>query len=167
VWQNDFISADTVSENIRFGREIDDAAVRRAAHLAQAAEFIEAFPDGYEHALTAKGTNLSGGQRQRVLIARALAGSPEILVLDDASSALDYRTDANLRRAIREELHTEGAGVTSVVVAQRVSSIMHADLILVLEQGTVIGAGRHEELLQSCPTYREISDSQMGGAFLE
>ena len=167
VWQNDFISADTVSENIRFGREIDDAAVRRAAHLAQATEFIEAFPDGYEHALTAKGTNLSGGQRQRVLIARALAGSPEILVLDDASSALDYRTDANLRRAIREELHTEGAGVTSVVVAQRVSSIMHADLILVLEQGTVIGAGRHEELLQSCPTYREISDSQMGGAFLE
>ena len=88
-------------------------------------------------------------------------------MLDDASSALDYRTDANLRRAIREQMHAEGAGVTTVVVAQRVSSIMHADLILVLDGGRVIGAGRHEELLQSCPAYREISDSQMGGAFLE
>lgn len=167
VWQNDFIYADTVAENIRFGREINGDAVCRAARLAQASEFIESFSDGYEHALTSKGTNLSGGQRQRVLIARALAGDPEILVLDDSSSALDYRTDANLRRAIREEMHADGAGVTTVVVAQRVSSIMHADLILVLEQGEIIGAGRHEELLQSCPTYREISDSQMGGAFLE
>ena len=162
VWQNDFIGADTVAENIRFGRELSDEAVHRAAELAQAAEFIEAFPDGYDHALTAKGTNLSGGQRQRVLIARALAGDPEILVLDDASSALDYRTDAALRRAIREQTHA-----TTVVVAQRVSSVMHADLILVLDHGAVIGAGRHEELLQSCPAYQEISDSQMGGAFLE
>ncbi|MBQ8357284.1 MAG: ABC transporter ATP-binding protein [Clostridia bacterium] len=162
VWQNDFIGADTVAENIRFGREISDEAVRRAAHLAQAADFIEAFPKGYDHELTAKGTNVSGGQRQRILIARALAGDPEILILDDASSALDYRTDANLRRAIREELHT-----TTVVVAQRVSSVMYADHILVLDKGEIIGAGRHEDLLQSCPAYREISQSQMGGAFLE
>ncbi|MBE6702705.1 MAG: ABC transporter ATP-binding protein [Ruminococcaceae bacterium] len=162
VWQNDFIGADTVTENISFGREISEEDIRRAATLAQAADFIEAFPEGYDHLLTAKGTNVSGGQRQRLLIARALAGNPQILVLDDASSALDYRTDANLRRAIREEMKT-----TTVVVAQRVSSVMHADHILVLEQGAVIGAGTHQELLENCPAYKEISDSQMGGAFLE
>ena len=162
VWQSDFIGADTVAENIRFGRDISDEAIKNAARLAQAADFIEAFPEGYDHPLTSKGTNVSGGQRQRLLIARALAGDPEILILDDASSALDYRTDANLRRAIREELHT-----TTVVVAQRVSSVMHADHILVLDHGEIIGAGKHEELLQSCPAYREISESQMGGAFLE
>ena len=163
VMQNDFISADTVAENIRFGRaEITDKAIHRAAALAQAADFIEAFPEGYAHALTSKGTNVSGGQRQRILISRALAGDPEILILDDASSASDYKTDASLRRAIREELHT-----TTVVVAQSVSSVMFADHILVLDHGKIIGAGTHEELLASCPAYREISDSQMGGAFLE
>lgn len=162
VMQNDFILADTVAENIRFGRDLSDEAIRRGAALAQAAEFIEAFEDGYEHELTAKGTNLSGGQKQRILIARALAGDPEILVLDDASSALDYKTDAALRRAIRENTHT-----TTVVVAQRVSSVMSADHILVLDHGRVIGAGTHTQLLENCPTYREISQSQMGGAFLE
>ena len=162
VWQNDFIGADTIAENISFGRNLPLEQIKHAAKLAQAAEFIEAFPDGYEHAVTAKGTNLSGGQRQRLLIARALAGDPTILVLDDASSALDYRTDANLRRAIREETST-----TTVVVAQRVSSVMHADCILVLENGAVIGQGTHEALIDSCPAYKEISDSQMGGAFLE
>ena len=162
VMQNDFIYADTVAENIRFGRDISEEDMRRAATLAQAADFIESFAEGYLHQLTAKGTNVSGGQRQRILIARALAGNPEILVLDDASSALDYKTDAALRRAIREELHT-----TTVIVAQRVSSVRHADHILVLDHGEVIGAGRHEELLLACPAYKEISDSQMGGAFLE
>ena len=163
VMQNDFISADTVAENIRFGRDISDEAIHRAAALAQAADFIEGFPEGYEHSLTAKGTNVSGGQRQRLLIARALAGNPEILILDDASSALDYKTDANLRRAIREGM----ADTTTVVIAQRVSSVKHADHILVLENGAVIGAGTHEQLLESCAAYKEISDSQMGGAFLE
>jgi ATP-binding cassette subfamily B protein len=130
--------------------------------MAQAADFIENFAEGYEHHLTAKGTNVSGGQRQRILIARALAGNPEILILDDASSALDYKTDANLRRAIKE-----GTDTTTVIVAQRVSALMHADLILVLEKGRIIGAGKHGELMESCAVYREISDSQMGGAFLE
>ncbi|MBE6604549.1 MAG: ABC transporter ATP-binding protein [Ruminococcaceae bacterium] len=163
VMQNDFIIADTVAENIRFGRDISDGAIRRAATLAQAADFIEGFADGYGHQLTAKGTNVSGGQRQRLLIARALAGDPEILILDDASSALDYKTDANLRRAIREGM----ASTTTVVIAQRVSSVKHADHILVLENGAVIGAGTHEQLLVDCAAYKEISDSQMGGAFLE
>lgn len=162
VMQNDFISADTVAENIRFGRPISEEAVHRAAELAQASEFIEAFDGGFEHELTAKGTNVSGGQKQRILIARALAGEPEILVLDDASSALDYKTDAALRRAIREHTHA-----TTVVVAQRVSSVRSADLILVLEHGRVIGSGTHAELMEHCPVYREISESQMGGAFLE
>ena len=162
VMQNDFISADTVEENIRFGRKISDEAVRRAAELAQASEFIEAFEDGYSHELTAKGTNVSGGQKQRILVARALVGNPDILVLDDASSALDYKTDAALRRAIREHTHA-----TTVVVAQRVSSVRSADLILVLEHGRIIGSGTHDELMEHCPVYREISESQMGGAFLE
>ncbi len=163
VMQNDFIIAETVAENIRFGRDIPMEDIKRAAKLAQAADFIEAFAEGYEHQLTAKGTNVSGGQRQRILIARALAGNPEILVLDDASSALDYKTDAALRAAIREGMQS----TTTVIVAQRVSSVKHADHILVLDHGKVIGAGKHEHLLETCPAYKEISDSQMGGAFLD
>ncbi len=161
--QNDFITNDTIAENIRFGRDISMEQITRAAKIAQAAPFIEALADGYEHMLTAKGTNLSGGQRQRLLIARAIAGEPALLILDDSSSALDYRTDADLRVALREQL----ADTTTVVVAQRVSSVQHADLILVLDGGCIIGAGKHDELLQSCEVYREISLSQMGGALLE
>ena len=163
VMQNDFVFRGSIRENIAFGRELDDASIRRAASLAQASEFIEAYDDGYDHPLQSKGTNVSGGQKQRLLIARALAGSPRILVLDDSSSALDYKTDARLRRSIREDL----AGVTTVVVAQRVSSVMNSDLILVLEEGEIIGLGSHEELLATCEVYREISDSQIGGAFLD
>lgn len=163
VMQNDFLYTGSIAENIRFGRELSDEAVRRAATLAQASEFIEAYEDGYDHPLQAKGTNVSGGQKQRLLIARALAGDPRILILDDASSALDYQTDSRLRRSIREHM----SGVTTVVVAQRVSSVMHADRILVLEEGRIIGSGRHEELLERCEIYREISASQIGGAILE
>ena len=161
--QNDFLYADTVAENIRFGREISDGALRRAARIAQADDFINAFPDGYDHMLAQKGTNLSGGQKQRLLIARAIAADPDILILDDSSSALDYKTDANLRLALAAEL----TDTTVVTVAQRVSSVKDCDLILVLEEGEVIGQGTHGELLESCPVYREISDSQMGGAFVE
>ena len=113
---------------------------------------------GLEHRGTAYPCELSGGQQQRVSIARALAGKPDILVLDDTSSALDYRTDAALRQALRREM----AGVTQVIVAQRVSSLRHADLILVLEEGRVIGRGNHQSLLQTCPVYREIAETQMG-----
>ncbi len=163
VMQNDFIYAGSVRDNIDFGRGLDDGTLMRAADIAQAKEFIDGFEDGLDHHINSKGTNLSGGQRQRLLITRAIAGSPEILVLDDSSSALDYKTDSRLRRAIRENM----SEVTTVIVAQRVSSIMHCDLILVLDEGKIIGRGTHEELMESCEVYREISDSQIGGAVLD
>ena len=163
VMQNDFIYAGSVRENIDFGRGLSDDDLMRAARIAQAAEFIDGFDDGLDHHLNSKGTNLSGGQRQRLLISRAVAGKPEILVLDDSSSALDYKTDAALRAALRENM----SEVTTVIIAQRVSSIMHCDLILVLENGRIIGRGTHNELMESCSIYKEISDSQIGGAFLD
>ncbi len=163
VMQNDFIYAGSVRENIDFGRGLTDEDLTCATKIAQAAEFIDGFEDGLDHHLNSKGTNLSGGQRQRLLISRAVAGNPEILVLDDSSSALDYKTDAALRAALRESM----SDVTTVIVAQRVSSIMHCDLILVLEDGRIIGRGTHDELMSSCPIYKEISDSQIGGAFLD
>ena len=167
--QNDFLYAGTIEDNIRFGRDISRERVVHAATMAQAHEFISRLDDGYDYKLTVKGTNLSGGQKQRLLIARALAGDPDILVLDDASSALDYRTDAALRTALREDATASKA--TTVIVAQRVSSIKHADLILVLDQGEIIGRGTHEQLSslgdEGCAVYREIAESQMGGAILE
>jgi ATP-binding cassette subfamily B protein len=133
--------------------------------MAQVHDYIVGLSDGYDYKLTVKGTNLSGGQKQRLLIARALAGQPDILVLDDASSALDYKTDAALRRALRED--DRSAATTEVIVAQRVSSIKHADIILVMDRGEVIGCGTHDELMASCAIYNEIAESQMGGAILE
>ncbi len=170
--QNDFIFAGSIEDNIRFGREIPHEDVVFAAKVAQAYDFISALPDGFDHALTSKGTNLSGGQKQRLLIARAVAGRPEILILDDASSALDYRTDAALRQDIRDAQVGQGetsplAHTTTIVVAQRVSSVKHADLILVLDGGEVIGCGNHDTLMETCEVYREIADSQMGGAILD
>lgn len=163
VFQNDFLYADTIEENIRFGREIGREDIENAAKIAQAHDFITSFADGYDHAISTGGTNLSGGQRQRVLISRAIAGKPEILILDDSSSALDYRTDANLRKALAETL----PGSTVITVAQRVSSVKNCDLILVIEEGEIIGCGTHEQLMEACTEYKEISDSQMGGAFLD
>lgn len=161
--QSDFLYADTIEENIRFGRDISHEQIVFAAKIAQADDFISAFPEGYGHMLSQHGTNISGGQKQRVLIARAIAAKPEILILDDSSSALDYKTDANLRRALKEHMN----GTTLITVAQRVSSVKDCDTIIVMEKGDIIGSGTHEELLASCPVYREISDSQMGGAFVE
>lgn len=161
--QYDFLYADTVEENIKFGRELTHEQVEQAAITAQGHDFITAFADGYDHMLAQKGTNISGGQKQRLLIARAVAAKPEILVLDDSSSALDYKTDAALRTALKQRM-TES---TVVTVAQRVSSVKDCDLILVLEDGAIIGAGDHEHLLATCAEYKEISDSQMGGAFID
>ena len=159
VFQNDFLMEDTIAGNISFGRGLSEEDIAAAAAYAQAESFIEELEDGYAHRLTARGTNLSGGQKQRVLIARALAARPEILILDDASSALDYRTDARLRRAVGEHFEQ----TTTIVVAQRVSSVRQADHILVLEEGRMLGFGTHEELMDSCASYREIAESQMGG----
>ena len=163
VFQNDFLYADTIEENIRFGRDISTEEIIRATKIAQAYDFITSFSDGFAHPVSTGGTNLSGGQRQRVLISRAIAGSPEILILDDSSSALDYKTDANLRQALKESI----PGSTVITIAQRVSSVKSCDLILVIEEGEIIGCGKHDELMASCAEYKEISDSQMGGAFLD
>lgn len=150
----------TIADNIRWGKEdADDTEVKEAARMAQAAEFIEQKKDGYDTAVERGGANLSGGQKQRIAIARALVRRPAILVLDDASSALDYATDAALRRAIR----TGTKGMTVFMVSQRVSAVKDADLILVLDDGRLAGAGRHEELLANCEVFQEICRSQERG----
>lgn len=159
VFQGDILFGDTIAANIDFGRGLSRAQIQAAADCAQAGAFINNLPDGLDHRLTAKGTNLSGGQKQRVLIARALAGNPEILILDDSSSALDYRTDARLRSALREAYQN----TTTIVIAQRISSVMQANRILVLDEGRMVGYGTHEELMQTCALYREIGKSQIGG----
>lgn len=160
AFQNDFIMANSIFENISFGRELTEEQVNRAIVLAQAKQMIDELPEGTGYRLTARGTNISGGQKQRMLVARAVAAEPEILILDDSSSALDYKTDASLRKA----LHSSLPDTTTVIIAQRISSIMNADLILVLDEGRIIGRGRHSELMESCPEYKLIADTQMGGA---
>ncbi|MBR2942214.1 MAG: ABC transporter ATP-binding protein [Clostridia bacterium] len=159
TFQSDTLFEDTIAENIRLGRPFTDEQVMQAARDAQAYNFVTTDKEGFDAALNIRGNNLSGGQKQRVMITRALCGKPDILVLDDASSALDYRTDAALRKALAENYE----GVTKVMVAQRVSSIAHADLILVLSGGRVIARGTHETLLASCDLYQELYASQMGG----
>ena len=159
TFQSDTLFEDTIAENIRLGRALTDEQVMQAARDAQAYNFVVGDKQGFESALNVRGNNLSGGQKQRVMIARALCGHPDILVLDDSSSALDYRTDAALRAALRSSY----AGTTKVLVAQRISSVAHADLILVLSGGRVIARGTHETLLASCELYQELYASQMGG----
>ena len=161
AFQNDVIFHDTIYENIRFGRDISREEAMEAAGDAQAAEFIK--EKGLDTMLAIRGMDLSGGQKQRLLITRALAKRPQILVLDDSSSALDYATDARLRSAIREHY----GNITSIIVAQRISSIYRADKIIVLEDGEMIGYGTHKQLMESCEVYREISESQMGGGIDE
>jgi len=157
VFQNDFVTEGTIAHNIRFFRDLSDQQLQTAATAAQA-DFIAQKEGGMEAEVLIRGNNLSGGQKQRLLIARALAADPQILVLDDASSALDYATDAALRQALRSGYRN----TTTVVVAQRVSSLRHADLILVLDDGQVIGQGTHEDLLHTCEEYRMIAQTQMG-----
>ena len=157
VFQNDALFRGTIGENIRLGREISLEEVDRAIADAQASFIAE--KGGLDAEVVSRGQNFSGGQQQRMLLARALAGTPEILILDDASSALDFKTEAALRAALREGY----AGTTTVIIAQRLSAIMQCDLILVMEDGVPKGLGRHEELLRSCPLYQEIAQLQLGG----
>ena len=158
VFQNDMIFFDTLRQNIRFGRDLTDEQLLAAVDDAAAREYLDSLPEGLDYEASIGGANLSGGQKQRILIARALAGDPEILVLDDSSSALDYKTDADLRRAIFEH---HGSS-TTIMIAQRVSSIQNMTNILVLDNGRCIGYGSHAQLLETCPAYRETFETQMG-----
>lgn len=158
AFQNDVVFHDTVEENICFGRELTDEEITEAAKWANAYDFIMEKEGGMKHVAAIKGADFSGGQKQRMLVARALVGGPEFLLLDDASSALDYKTDAYIRKQIREHCKN----TMTITIAQRISSVMQSDLILVLDDGKVIGQGKHEELMEMCETYREIYTSQMG-----
>ena len=160
VPQKALLFTGTVAENLCWGKE--DASldeIRKAAEIAQAAEFIEKLPEGYDTHISQGGRNLSGGQKQRLTIARALVGDPDILILDDSASALDFATDAALRKAIAG--NTEN--MTVIIVSQRANSIRHADKIIVLDDGKAVGTGNHSELMESCEVYREIVMSQESG----
>ena len=157
VLQKNVLFSGTIKENLRWGKEdATDEEIIRACRLAQADEFIRDFPGGYDTCMERGGANVSGGQKQRLCIARALLKKPKILILDDSTSAVDTKTDALIRRAFREEI----PDTTKIVIAQRISSIQDADRILVFDNGRMEAAGTHEELLESCPVYREIYESQ-------
>ena len=158
VFQNDTLFEDTIYENINLGRELSDKQVEKAAEYAQILDHIKLMKNGFGADVSIKGANLSGGQKQRILIARALAKSPQILILDDSSSALDYKTDATLRNDIKKNF----IDTTTIIVAQRVSSVMNSDIIIVVDEGKLVGKGTHEELLLTCQEYREISNLQLG-----
>ena len=158
VPQKGVLFSGTIDSNLKFGGpSITDADTRKAAAIAQASDFIEAKPEGYQSPIAQGGTNVSGGQKQRLSIARAIAKKPKIYLFDDSFSALDYKTDVALRRALKAET----GDATVIIVAQRISTVLHANQILVLEDGKVVGRGTHGQLLQSCPEYREIARSQL------
>lgn len=159
VFQSDTLFADTIKSNIAFERNISDEQIKKAVQISQAKEFIDGLDAGLEHVLSQKGTNLSGGQKQRILLSRALAGKPDILILDDSSSALDYKTDAALRSAINENMED----ITSIIIAQRISSVKNCTYIMMLEEGKIIGIGTHEQLMENCSEYAQIAELQMGG----
>ena len=165
VTQKAVLFAGTVRDNVFFGESTvpeTEETLNEALSLSQAAEFVGKYPEGAEHPIAQLGRNVSGGQKQRLSIARALARKPEILVFDDSFSALDYRTDAALREGLAKEL----PDTTKVIVAQRISTIRHADQILVLDRGAAVGLGTHDELMRSCDVYREIALSQLSAAEL-
>ena len=147
----------SVRENLLYGdEEADDAQLRFALEISQSAEFVDKLPDGMESMISQNGTNLSGGQKQRLCIARALVRKADVYIFDDTFSALDFRTDAALRKAIKENIDA-----TVLIVAQRVGTIMDADKIVVLDEGRIVGMGRHEELMENCDVYKEIYHSQI------
>jgi len=164
VPQKGVLFSGTIASNLKYGHdEIGDEAMVEAAQIAQATEFINAKPDGYKAEIAQGGTNVSGGQKQRLSIARAIAARPEILIFDDSFSALDYKTDSALRKALHEEV----GGSTVLIVAQRISTILHADQIIVLDEGRIVGKGTHEELLKTCEVYQQIAMSQLSKEELE
>ena len=165
VTQKAVLFSGTIRDNVLFGESAagaDDAALQDAIRLSQAEEFVARLPEGTEYEIAQLGRNVSGGQKQRLSIARALARRPEILIFDDSFSALDYRTDARLREGLAEQLR----GTTKIIVAQRISTIRHADKIIVLDRGETVGIGTHEELMKNCDVYREIATSQLSAAEL-
>ena len=165
VTQKAVLFSGTVRDNVLFGESAagsDSENLESAIALSQAKEFVDKLPEGTDYEIEQLGRNVSGGQKQRLSIARALARKPEILVFDDSFSALDYRTDAKLREGLNRELHD----VTKIIVAQRISTIRHADKIIVLDRGEAVGIGTHEELMRNCDVYREIATSQLSAAEL-
>ena len=158
VPQKGVLFSGTIASNLRFGNDdATDEEIKKAARIAQATEFIEAKDDKYESSISQGGSNVSGGQKQRLAIARAIAKKAKVLVFDDSFSALDMKTDA----ALRKELNEKVQDASIVIVAQRVSTILHADQILVLDDGKIVGKGTHEELLKNCEVYLQIAKSQL------
>ena len=158
VPQKGVLFSGTIDSNLKFGGEdITDAQVHKAAAIAQATDFIEAKPEGYQSPIAQGGSNVSGGQKQRLSIARAIAKDPKVYLFDDSFSALDYKTDVTLRRALKAQ--TDNA--TVIIVAQRISTVLHANQILVLDEGRLVGKGTHAQLMVSCPEYQEIARSQL------
>ena len=158
VPQKGVLFSGTIASNIKFGDEnISDEDMYKAAEIAQALEFIEGKEDKFDSEISQGGSNVSGGQKQRLSIARALAKNPKILLFDDSFSALDYKTDVKLRKTLREKMK----GTTTIIVAQRIATILNADKIIVMNEGKVVGIGKHHELLNTCPTYLEIAESQL------
>ena len=156
--QNAFLFSGTVASNLRYGDwQASDEDLQRALDIAQASDFVAEMSDGLEARIDQGGSNVSGGQRQRLAIARALVKRAPLYIFDDSFSALDFRTDARLRAALRREL----AGATVIIVAQRVGTILNAERIVVMDEGRVVGVGKHAELMTSCETYREIVYSQL------
>ena len=166
VPQKGYLFSGTISSNLRYAKEdADMEEMRKASEIAQAVEFIDAKPEGFDTPIAQGGTNVSGGQRQRLSIARALVKTPEIFIFDDTFSALDFKTDARLRKALAQMCKEKGS--TVLMVAQRISSILHADQIVVLDKGSIVGIGTHKELMANCDVYREIAYSQLSKEELE
>ena len=164
VLQKNELFSGTIAENLRWGNpEASDEEIRHAAHLACADEFIDQFPDGYDSRVEQGGSNFSGGQKQRLCIARALLKKPKVLILDDSTSAVDTKTDASIRNAFAQEI----PDTTKIIIAQRISSVKHADQIIVMSNGTVLDHGTHEELMESCEEYRSIAQSQEKGGAID
>ena len=158
AFQSDFLYAGTIRENISFGRDLSQSEIEEAVSYAMANEFVYEKENNLDFELASKGVNLSGGQKQRLILARALAAKPEILILDDSTSALDFKTESKVRKVLKENFEN----TTSIIIGQRVASVAEADLILILNEGRCIALGSHEELMKESPLYKEIFQMQLG-----